>query len=199
MSAAGVAAQPSRGGAGRLQTVAVIAITAVVLGGIAWFVGGAGASDGVTPVEITGDLAASAPKVGDAPPDFKAYTPDGQEVSLADYAGKPLWLTFGATWCPDCRVEIPDVQAAYDANKAAGLQLVGVFIREPGSDIKGYADRVGLTFPIVVDERTKIAAAYRNMGIPTHYFIGADGLIKEIRIGAMSRADMDRAIAGIVN
>jgi peroxiredoxin len=198
MNAAGVAAQPSRGGAGRLQTIAVIGITAVVLGALAFFVSGGVTDDGVTTVELAGDIAASAPKVGDLPPDFTAQTPDGETISLSDYAGKPLWLTFGATWCPDCRVEIPDVQGAYDANKAAGLQLLGVFIREPGSDIKGYSDRVGLTFPIVVDERTVIAAAYRNMGIPTHYFIGADGRIKEIRIGAMSRADMDRAIAGIL-
>ena len=37
------------------------------------------------------------------------------------------------------------------------------------------------------------------MGIPTHFFIGADGKIREIRIGALSRDDMDRAVAAIVN
>ncbi len=77
--------------------------------------------------------------------------------------------------------------------------VLGVFINESAADIKGYAERAGLTFPITVDERTAIASAYRTMGIPTHFFIGPDGTIREIRIGALSRADMDRAIAAIVN
>ncbi len=120
-------------------------------------------------------------------------------VSLADYAGKPVWLTFGASWCPDCRNESADVEATWEANKDKGLQVLGVFISEPASDIAGYAKRAGLTFPITVDENEAIAAAYRTMGIPTHFFIGADGKIREVRIGALSRDEMDRAVASILN
>jgi thiol-disulfide isomerase/thioredoxin len=118
---------------------------------------------------------------------------------MSDYAGKPLWLTFGASWCSDCRAESPDVEAAYQRYKDRGLVVLGVFISESASDISGYAKRAGLTFPIVVDQDTVIASSYRTLGIPTHYFIGADGLVKEIRIGALHADDMDRALAAIVN
>jgi cytochrome c biogenesis protein CcmG, thiol:disulfide interchange protein DsbE len=198
MSAAGVAARPAGAGAGRLQTLVVIVITAIVIGVAAFAMGGTG-TDGVTQVNLAGDVAGAAPAVGATPPGFSGVTYDGTAVSLADYAGKPLWLTFGASWCPDCRSEVPDVEATYQKYKDRGLVVLGVFISETAADISGYAGRAGLTFPIVVDERTIIASTYRTMGIPTHFFIGADGTIKEVRIGALNRGDMDRAVAAIMN
>ena len=199
MSAAGIAGRNSGRAAGRLQTIVVIAIAVIVLGTLAYVASGPGAQDGVTKVELTGDTTGSAPAPGDIPPAFTATTYDGKQVSLADYAGKPLWLTFGASWCPDCRTEAPDVEATYQANKDKGLAVLAVFINESAADIGGYAQRAGLTFPIAVDERTTIASAYQTLGIPTHFFIGADGKIREVRIGALSKDDMDRAIAAIMN
>jgi hypothetical protein len=50
----------------------------------------------------------------------------------------------------------------------------------------------------VVDQQTLIASAYRTLGIPTHFFIGADGKIREVRIGALDADDMDRAVAALM-
>lgn len=199
MSAAGIASRPSGRMAGRLQTVVVIAVTAAVIGVVTFLVSGNGASDGVTNVTLTGNVSAAAPVVGGLPPGFTATTYDGRKVSLSDFAGKPLWLTFGASWCPDCRAEAPDVEAAYLKYKPQGLQLLAVFINESASDISSYAGRAGLTFPIVVDQSTSLASLYRTLGIPTHFFIGADGRIRKVLIGALHPDDMDRAIAGILN
>ncbi len=197
MSAAGTARRSAGDSAGRLQTFIVIAVAAIVMGVAAYIIVGPG--DGVTQVQLNEGAAAQAPAVGAVPPAFSGTTYDGRTLSLADYAGKPVWLTFGASWCPDCRNEASDVEAAYVAAQPKGLQVVGVFLNEPASDIASYAGKAGLTFPIVVDENADIASAYRNMGIPTHYFIGADGKIKLVRIGALSREDMDQAIASILN
>lgn len=199
MDAANVAARPAGRLAGRLQTIVVIAIAAVVVGVLAWSASGAGMSDGVTKVDLPAGAAAAAPVVGSTPPDFSGVTYDGTPVSLSDYAGKPVWLTFGASWCPDCRVEAPDIEAAYQANKDAGLVVLGVFISEGADDIAAYAQRAGLTFPITVDEQEAIAAAYRTMGVPTHFFIGRDGTVREVRIGALSKDDMARSVAAIMN
>ena len=101
-----------------------------------------------------------------------------------------MWLTFGASWCPDCRTEAPDVEAAYQKYQAQGLNVLAVFISEPADATSpSYAQRAGLTFPIAVDQQTTIASAYRTMGIPTHFFIGADGKIREVRIGALDPDD----------
>jgi cytochrome c biogenesis protein CcmG, thiol:disulfide interchange protein DsbE len=191
-------ARPAGGGPGRLQTIAVIGVTAVVIGAIAWLVTGPVTDDGVTSIDLNGDVAAAAPAVGAVPPDFTAQTWDGTTVSLSDYAGQPVWLTFGASWCPDCRTEAPDVEATYQAYKDRGLVVLAVFIDESSDDVGAYAQRAGLTFPIAVDQGEAIAATYRTLGIPTHFFIGADGRIEDIRIGALPRSEMDRAVAAIV-
>jgi peroxiredoxin len=203
MSAADTAVQaavPARRVAGRLQTIAVLAITGIVIAVAAIVMGGGGfgQNDGVTQVDLTGSVAGAAPVVGAIPPGFSAVTSDGKTVNLADYAGKPLWLTFGASWCPDCRAEAPDVEAAYQKYKDQGLNVLGVFISESATDISSYAGHVGFTFPIAVDQNTKIASAYRTMGIPTHFFIGADGKIKDVKIGALDPATMDSEIQGIL-
>ena len=201
MNAAEATAQTPAAGrsAGRLQTVVVLGVAAVVIGLAAFLIGGAGeGSDGLTQVNLTGNVANAAPTIGGVPPDFTATTYDGKTVKLSDYAGKPLWLTFGASWCPDCRAEAPDVQAEYQKYQARGLNILGVFISESASDVSGYAGRASLTFPIAVDQRTVIASTYRTMGIPTHFFIGADGKIKDVRIGALDVATMDSEIQAIL-
>jgi cytochrome c biogenesis protein CcmG, thiol:disulfide interchange protein DsbE len=197
--ASGAAAPASSRPAGRLQTVLVIGVVLVVIMVAAYLIGGGTENDGVTSVDLGPGAAAAAPTVGSVPPAFKGVTYDGKPVNLADYAGKPLWLTFGASWCPDCRNEAPDVNAAYEAYKDKGLNVLAVFISESPDEIKGYAERAGLTFPITVDQNEAIASAYRTMGIPTHFFIGADGRIREVRIGALSKEEMDKSIATILN
>jgi cytochrome c biogenesis protein CcmG/thiol:disulfide interchange protein DsbE len=199
MTAAGTTARPTGRMAGRLQTIAIIVVTAVVLGALIYAASGQAPSDGVTEINLGTGAAATSPVVGGIPPAFTSVTYDGKTVSLADYAGKPVWLTFGASWCPDCRTESADVQATYAANKDKGLAVLGVFIQETAADVSGYAQRAGLTFPIAVDENAVVADAYRTMGIPTHFFIGADGRIREVRIGALSKDEMDRAVAAILN
>jgi cytochrome c biogenesis protein CcmG, thiol:disulfide interchange protein DsbE len=193
------AARPSGRMAGRLQTIVVIAVVAVVVGVLAYSALGIGQTDGVTRVDLPANAAETAPQPGAVPPNFTGVTYDGKAVSLADYAGKPVWLTFGASWCPDCRTESADIEATYQANKDQGLVVLGVFINESADDVAGYAGRAGLTFPITVDPNADIAAAYRSMGIPTHFFIGPDGKIREVRIGALAKDDMARAVAAIMN
>jgi peroxiredoxin len=199
MSAAPVVTRSSGRPAGRLQTIAITVIAAVCVGVLVYAASGQAPADGVTEINLGSGAAAAAPVVGVVPPDFSGVTADGTPVSLADFAGKPVWLTFGASWCPDCRTESADVEATYKANKDKGLVILGVFIQETAEDVGGYAQRAGLTFPIIVDQQAAIADAYRTMGIPTHFFIGADGRIREVRIGALAKDDMDRAVAALLN
>lgn len=196
MDVAASTAGKGRRSASRLQTILVIALTMIVIAALTWLVGGS--DDGFTEITIASEAGVVAPEVGKAPTPFSGLTYDGKPAALADYAGQPVWLTFGGSWCRDCRVEMPDVIDAYNRYQPEGLVVLGVFINEPATDTADYARRTGIPFPIVSDASGKIASAYRLMGVPTHVFIGRDGLIKDLRIGALSAADMDAAIASIL-
>ena len=183
-------------GAGRLRTLLVLAVAAVLVGVVAWVVDRP-ADDGVT--LLPGAAPAGAPpRIGDVPPDFQATAVDGAVVSIAALKGQPTWLTFGASWCADCRAEATDLQATYAKYKAQGLAVLGVFIKEDQAAVSDYARRVGFTFPMVADPSGKIADLYRTYGIPLHFFIGRDGVIRDVRIGRLSPGDMEQLVQQLV-
>ncbi len=199
MSATGIATRPASSPLrGRLATLAVIVVTAVVIAIVAFLIDQPAAGSGITNVTLTGDTSGAPPKVGEVPPDFQATTVDGKTVRLSDLRGQPVWLTFGASWCGDCRAEAPDLQAAYAKYKGAGLVVLGVFIEEDASAVREYAGRVGFTFQMTADPQTAIASRYHILGIPTHYFIGRDGTIREVRLGGLHPDDMDRSISRLL-
>ena len=153
---------------------------------------------GYTTVELTGDTSGARPLVGAVPPDFAATTVTGEPFKLADLAGRPIWLTFGASWCGDCRAEAPDLQATYEKYAPAGLAIVSIWIEETDADVRDYADRVGLDFIKIADPTTALASRYRTYGLPTHFFIGPDGTIREIRLGGLPADEMDRLAKSIL-
>ena len=155
----------------------------------------AAAESGVTSISISG--ADSPPKVGEVPPDFTGTTADGQTVTLSSLKGKPVWLTFGATWCAACQAEAPDIRDAYQRASASGLVVVQVFLSDDAGTVSDYGERLDLGFDLVPDPDTKIAAAYGVYGIPVHYFIGRDGVLRSARTGSMSPSSMDEALASI--
>ena len=69
----------------------------------------------------------------------------------------------------------------------------------PDADaVRRYAERVGMDIVLIPDPSTTLAGRYRIMGLPTHYFVTADGLIQEIRLGGLPPAEMDRLAVSIV-
>lgn len=197
MDAIGVpATRPAGPAAGRLRTLLVLAVAAILVGAVAWVVDRP-TDDGVTLLPGAAPAAAP-PRTGDVPPDFQATGVTGSSVSLAALKGQPTWLTFGASWCADCRAEATDLEATYAEHKAQGLAVLGVFIQEDAAAVLDYAKRVGFTFPMVADPSGKIADLYRTYGIPLHLFIGRDGVIRDVRIGRLSRADMEQLVQQLV-
>jgi cytochrome c biogenesis protein CcmG/thiol:disulfide interchange protein DsbE len=180
----------------RAGTLLVLAVATVLVLGAAYLVNRPGDS-GVRPVTLTGARAGAPPKVGAAAQDFTATTVDGAKVSLSDYRGQAVWLTFGASWCAACQAEAPDVESTYKKFKARGVVVLAVSISEDSATAGDYADRTGLTYPTVADPNTRIASAYRVLGIPSHFFIDRTGVLHSMRIGSMSPDTMSRAVRAI--
>ena len=161
------------------------------------FVGGDSAANSQK-VTLSVQASGPAPKIGSPAPDFRLTGPGGNVVQLSELRGKPVWITFWATWCPPCRAENPDIQAVYAANQAQGLQIVAINLGEEAATVRGYAERTGLSFPIVIDTTDEVAASYRLVGIPTHYFVDADGILRDWRIGSMSKKTMEDKVGKVL-
>ena len=185
------AAAPSR-----RTTIVVMVVTALLIVGAAYLANRnqTDTSSGVTQVNLTGNPTGPAPVVGQAAPAFTATQVDGTSLSLADLKGKAVWLTFGASWCQPCRSEAADIEATYEAFKDKNVVVVQVFMSEDQAAVQDYTGRVGLTYLRIPDPNETIANDYRILGIPTHFFIGADGVLRQIKVGTLTSDEMTETL-----
>ena len=112
---------------------------------------------------------------------------DGNPVRLEDLRGKLVWLNFWATWCPPCQAETPVLREMDERYRDQGLAIVGVAVQETTvDDVREYADRYGLEYPIAFDASADIFDLYRVYALPTQFFIGPDGVVRKVVNGPMT-------------
>jgi thiol-disulfide isomerase/thioredoxin len=91
----------------------------------------------------------------------------GHDLDLAQFAGKVIVLNFWASWCPPCRSEAPALEQAYTDTRAAGVQFVGIDIRENGlSDGVHFATAHHIDYPSIADQADRVALAFRGHVVP---------------------------------
>lgn len=108
--------------------------------------------------------------------DFYLRDLNGKLVRLSDFKGKVVLLNFWATWCSPCLKEMPSMEKLYQSHKDKGLEIVAVSV-DTASKIKvrGYVEKLGLTFPILHDRDSLISRLYNNPGVPSSYLIDMKG------------------------
>ena len=185
----------------RVRTLLIMAATGALILAAAAITNqpaAATADGGVTPVNLAGVPSGPAPIVGQTAPDFTATGIDGKAVQLSTLRGKVVWLTFGASWCQPCRSENPDIKATSEAFADRGVVVVQVYINEDASSVSDYAARLGLGYTKIADVSDTIASNYRILGIPAHFFIDRDGVLRQMRVGTLDAASMQSILTGLV-
>lgn len=136
---------------------------------------------------LPGRDTAGLPAVGEPAPDFAAVDVNGRLVALSDFRGQPVWLNFWGAWCPPCRAEIPELIRVNAIVEERGAVLIAVSLDEPSNDAFEYAARAGMDFVVLSDpERAAIQGKYRVRTFPTHIFIDANGIVREVVLTTMS-------------
>jgi thiol-disulfide isomerase/thioredoxin len=157
-------------------------------------------------------FAISAPTVGlsigQRAPEFSGVV-DGQTVGLtdlsgipirlADLRGHPVWISFWASWCPPCQAETPVLRNLYQEHRAKGLALVAISVQETTvDDVRAYAQKYGLDFTIGFDATSAIFKTYRAYGLPTHFFLDGNGVVRAIHLGPMTQAEGEAFLAPLL-
>lgn len=100
-----------------------------------------------------------------------------QPVSLQALIGKkPVYLKFWATWCLDCRRELPSLEQTYQqySDKIA-IFAVNLNINETDDAIRSLQQKHNLTIPILMDNNGTIAGNFEFKGTPFHVLINKQG------------------------
>jgi cytochrome c biogenesis protein CcmG, thiol:disulfide interchange protein DsbE len=153
---------------------------------IAWALAGALALAGPALSQASGSIDAfqlSRYAPDTRPPTFRGRTVDGHPVSLAELRGRVILLNFWATWCLECRPEMPALERLHRELAPQGLTVMGVNTREGVTAVRDYARELGLTFALVLDLNGDIGRTYGVIGIPTTFLIGRDGRAVALAVG----------------
>jgi thiol-disulfide isomerase/thioredoxin len=139
------------------------------------------ASEPVTTLIRRLDLAV--PRRVTTPPEFSGPTVDARSVALADLRGKVVLLNFWASWCVECRPEMPVLEMLHRELAPRGLAVVGINAREAPPAVTRYASELGLTFPLVLDVEGRTSERYGVIGLPTTFVIARDGRAVAFAVG----------------
>ena len=130
----------------------------------------------------------AAPIVGLAPgqqaPPLSLVRLGGGTIDLAQLRGTPVWVSFMATWCPECQDELP-LMEAYAPELGNAVRIVLVDVREPATTVASFAQRMQLSLPIGLDQDGKAQRSWSAYALPVHYWIDAQGIVRAVAYGSL--------------
>ena len=103
-----------------------------------------------------------------------------------------------ATWCPACRDEFPLMNgfaARYGGN---GLVVVAVDVHEDEGAVASFAQSLNATFPIGLDADGAAQATWGAYGLPVHYWIDAQGIVRDGSLGGIGPDIMAKGLESIM-
>ncbi len=202
--------QNRREWSGALRSLVLpLLLVATIVGGLYYIEqrrGGSGLpSDGTgivaLPTEKNATGRAPSTEIGRAAPDFLLATADGGQLRLSDLQGKPVLVNFWASWCTECRQEMPEIVRAQAAHASSGFTVVGVDLQENAGQVRAFAQEFGMTFPVVIDRDGGVGEAWHIggpvQGIPASYFLDASGVVQARAYGPLTAATLAEHLAQI--
>lgn len=133
-------------------------------------------------------------RVGEQAPDFVLPDLNGNEIALSDHRGEVVLINFWATWCPPCRVEMPDLEAVYRQHNDSGFEILGVDQREPADLVEEYVEENGFSWVFLLDEDFDVSREYSATSIPRSILVDRDGNVAHIWTGTLTRSQLERQI-----
>ncbi|GHU62055.1 hypothetical protein FACS1894123_02370 [Bacteroidia bacterium] len=108
--------------------------------------------------------------------------PNGKPIQLSDFVGKGKYivLEFWASWCPDCRVEMPEMVDLYNSVKDKNFEFVGYSMDKTKEPWMKAVEDYHITWPQMSDFEvwnSKGTKQYAVQSIPQAILISPDGLI----------------------
>lgn len=143
-------------------------------------------------------------------PDFTFETYQGADLVGGDTvqfsqimaAGKPVVLNFWAAQCPPCRVEMPDLdhawQAASDRVLMIGLDVGPLINLGTRAEGEALVKELGVTYPVGTTSDATVMQRYQVLGMPTTTFITAQSQVVRQWTGSLDASATSELIDELI-
>jgi peroxiredoxin len=117
--------------------------------------------------------------IGDAMPAFVITADDGTQTPSARFEGKVVLISFFATWCPSCQLELAEMEKTLwpEYGKRDDFALLVIGREHSGAELEKYGAKKGFSFPLYPDRERKIFALFAIQTIPRSYLTDRNGKI----------------------
>jgi cytochrome c biogenesis protein CcmG, thiol:disulfide interchange protein DsbE len=126
---------------------------------------------------------------------------DGHSVDWERFAGKVVLVDFWATWCPPCRVSMPELQAVQERWEGQGFTVLGISVGDHGpAAVEKFVSDHDLTYPIAIDDpENPVASRFGVRALPTAFLVDRQGRIVRRWTGAADPEELDRRLGQLLD
>ncbi|MFN8371636.1 MAG: TlpA disulfide reductase family protein [Anaerolineae bacterium] len=120
-------------------------------------------------------------------------------MQITDFRGRIVFLNFWATWCPPCVRELPAFTAfAQEQDPETGALVVAINAGETAEVINAYFSQNNIShIEVLLDPAGAARSLYGVINLPVTYVIDAQGLVRAMKIGEITREDIDGYMADL--
>ncbi len=106
--------------------------------------------------------------------DFTLMDIEGKQVRLKDFKGKVVLLEFWATWCPPCRLSVPELQELHERMEGEDFKIIAITVDDSLQRVRRFVREKGVTYTVVMDDKG-VDDAYGVYSIPTTILLDKEG------------------------
>jgi peroxiredoxin len=110
-------------------------------------------------------------------------------------SGHAAVLIFFASWCGPCQGEMPKVAAYLRHHNEGAIRVIGMDSHDTRGPAKAFVERSGVAFPVAFDPNLTVANLFNLEAIPDTAFVNAKGVVTQIYMGAIPKAQLAQGIA----
>jgi len=103
-------------------------------------------------------------------------------VDLASFRGRPVLLTFWASWCGPCRHELPELEELYGELAGTGFTILTVTVDSTPAAAEGFMKSLDLHLPVYLADRLELRKL-RISSIPTTILLDKKGGVADVWVG----------------
>jgi thiol-disulfide isomerase/thioredoxin len=127
---------------------------------------------------------------------LKDFTMNDLKEVLHTSDKKVIIVNFWATWCPECRTEIPDFVEFYDKFKSE-VKLIGVSLDESKDELKNFIKIANINYPVFLADKKLVQHLMIN-AIPVT-FLFKNGKYVKYHVGRYSFTELKKDIEELLH